>query len=64
MLELVTIMKEEGIEILSLDKRLLEFEEAIYLKSRMVGQTENLLFKDKNEGASRYSKKADIRRDG
>jgi hypothetical protein len=30
-------MKEEGIEILSLDKRLLEFEEAIYLKSRMIG---------------------------
>jgi hypothetical protein len=35
--ELMTILKEEGLEILSYDKRLLEFEEAIYLKSRMIG---------------------------
>lgn len=35
--ELMTILKEEGLEVLSYDKRFLEFEEAIYLKSRMIG---------------------------
>ena len=37
--ELNIILYEEGLEILSLDKRQLEYEEAIYLKGRMVGQT-------------------------
>jgi len=35
--ELLTIMKEEGLEVISLEKRELDVEEAIYLKSRMVG---------------------------
>jgi len=43
LLELTSLLKDEGFEVLSVDKRLLEFEEAIYFKSRMVGQTENLL---------------------
>ena len=37
--ELAIILKEEGLEVLSMDKRLIEFEEAIYFKGRMVGQT-------------------------
>jgi hypothetical protein len=41
--ELMAIMKEEGLEIISLERRELEIEEAIYLKSRMIGQTENLM---------------------
>lgn len=35
--ELMTIMKEEGLEIISLERRDLELEEAIYLKSKMIG---------------------------
>jgi hypothetical protein len=30
-------MKEEGLEIISLERRDLELEEAIYLKSKMIG---------------------------
>jgi len=40
----MTILKEEGLEVLSFDKRFMDIEEAIYLKSRMIGQTENLVF--------------------
>ena len=40
--ELTRILKEEGYEILSQQLRLLEIEEANFLKSRMVGQSENL----------------------
>ena len=39
--ELMAILKEEGLEILSLERRYLELEEAIYFKSRMISQTEN-----------------------
>jgi hypothetical protein len=39
--ELLSILKEEGLEIISLDNRFLEIEEAIFLKSRMVHQTES-----------------------
>ena len=42
----MTILKEEGMEVISVDTRHLEIEEAIYLKSRMVGQTENLVYND------------------
>jgi len=35
--EMMAIMKEEGLEIISLERRELEIEEAIYLKSRMIG---------------------------
>lgn len=42
--ELMAIMKEEGLEVISLERRELEIEEAIYLKSKMIGQTENLMF--------------------
>ena len=42
--ELMNIMKEEGLEVISLERRDLEIEEAIYLKSKMIGQTENLMF--------------------
>lgn len=36
----MTIIKEEGLEILQMEKRDLDIEEAIYFKSRMVGQAE------------------------
>jgi hypothetical protein len=35
--ELMAIMKEEGLEVISLERRELEIEEAIYLKSKMIG---------------------------
>jgi hypothetical protein len=35
--ELLSILKEEGLEVISLEKRELDIEEAIYLKSRMIG---------------------------
>ena len=41
----MTILKEEGLEILQLEKRDLDIEEAIYLKARMIGQAENQLTK-------------------
>jgi hypothetical protein len=41
--ELLSILKEEGLEVISLEKRELDIEEAIYLKSRMIGQSENLV---------------------
>lgn len=42
--ELMAIMREEGLEVISLEKKDLEIEEAIYLKSKMITQTENLMF--------------------
>ncbi|CDW75782.1 UNKNOWN [Stylonychia lemnae] len=39
--EFMTIIKEEGLEILQMEKRSLDIEEAIYFKNRIVGQTEN-----------------------
>lgn len=45
MKELMTIIKEEGLEILQMNKRELDIEEAIYFKSRMIGQTENEITK-------------------
>lgn len=41
--ELLTILKEEGMEIVQIENRYLEIEEAIYLKSRMMSQTENMI---------------------
>ena len=35
--ELTTILKEEGLEILSIERRYLEVEECLYFKNRMVG---------------------------
>jgi hypothetical protein len=37
MSELLTILKEEGLEVISVERRELEVEEAIYLKGRMIG---------------------------
>lgn len=34
--ELMAIMREEGLEVISLEKKDLEIEEAIYLKSKMI----------------------------
>lgn len=41
MKELLSIVKDEGLEVLQLEKRELDVEEAIYFKSRMIGQTEH-----------------------
>ncbi len=41
--ELMAIMREEGLEVISLEKKDLEIEEAIYLKSKMITQSENLM---------------------
>ena len=41
--ELMAIMREEGLEVISLEKKDLEIEEAIYLKSKMIAQSENLM---------------------
>lgn len=35
--ELLTIIKEEGLEVLQMEKRDIDVEEAIYFKTRMVG---------------------------
>lgn len=42
----MAIMKEDGLEIISLETRNLEIEEAIYLKSRMISQTESIVLKN------------------
>lgn len=39
----MTILREEGLEVISIERRELEIEEAIYLKSKMIGQTENMI---------------------
>ncbi len=39
----MAIMREEGLEVISLEKKDLEIEEAIYLKSKMITQSENLM---------------------
>lgn len=41
MAELFAILKDEGLEVVSIETRHLEVEEAIYLKSRIVTQTES-----------------------
>ena len=41
--ELMAIMREEGLEVISMEKKDLEVEEAIFLKSKMIAQTENLM---------------------
>jgi hypothetical protein len=33
----VAILKEEGLEVIAIEKRELEVEEAIYFKHRMIG---------------------------
>eukprot|EP00347_Sterkiella_histriomuscorum_P005365 403356888 len=43
--ELLTIIKEDGLEVLQMEKRDLDVEEAIYFKTRMVGQAENQVTK-------------------
>jgi hypothetical protein len=53
MSELLTILKEEGLEVISVERRELEVEEAIYLKGRMIGQSENLVLNSIGLGAHR-----------
>jgi hypothetical protein len=53
MSELLTILKEEGLEVISVERRELEVEEAIYLKGRMIGQSENLVLNSIGLGVHR-----------
>lgn len=53
MSELLTILKEEGLEVISIERRELEVEEAIYLKGRMIGQSENLVLNSLGLGGHR-----------
>lgn len=63
----MTILREEGLEVISIERRDLEVEEAIYLKSKMIGQTENMILN--SLGIQQHSNKShgkmnEIRKDG
>ena len=48
--ELLAILKEEGLEVLQLERRPLEVEEAIYIKNRLIGQSETYIQRDTSTG--------------
>jgi hypothetical protein len=62
-------LKEEGLEVLSIERRELEIEEAIYMKSRMIEQSENLILNSLGlpkyrPNTTGHGRQNEIRRDG